>query len=185
MSRTTAPAPTDVLFSLAVLIDRREKSPYPFTGFTADEKDGGLPLRVLTRTVELCSGDYSLAGLGDEVAIERKSLEDLFHTLGQARPRFEKELTRLSALSFAAVVVEAELSTILEHPPAESQLSPKVVIWSIMHYQLRFPTIHWWFTPGRRAGEVVTFRLLEAFARRWKAKPSAKDKSDKAGEKQS
>jgi hypothetical protein len=164
------PEPADVLFPLAVLIDKRERAAYSFTGLMADEKQDGKPLRILTRTVDLPTGDYSLAGLTEEIAIERKSLEDCYHTLGQARQRFEKELIRLTSLSFAAVVIEAELSTILNHPPAESQLPPKVVFRSIIHWQIRFPTIAWWMVPGRRAAEVVTFRLLEAFAKQQKGK---------------
>jgi ERCC4-type nuclease len=166
MSANILPEPAETLFPLAVLIDKREKSPYSFTGLMADESQSGKPLRVITRSVKLPTGDYSLATLTDEVAVERKSGEDIFHTIGQSRDRFERELIRLSSMKFAAVVIEAELSTILNHPPAESQLRPKTVVRSIMHWQLSYPTIAWWLVPGRRAGEVVTFRLLEAFAKR-------------------
>jgi hypothetical protein len=166
----------EILFPRAILVDQREGSPYTFSGLVADADEGGKPLRIITRTMKLQTGDYSLAGLEDEVAIERKSLEDAFGTIGQERSRFEKELTRLNSLSYAAVAIEAELSEILKHPPPDSQLPAKVVIRSIMHWQLRFPTVHWWFCPGRRAAEVVCFRLLEAFAKRWNQKPSTKDK---------
>jgi ERCC4-type nuclease len=158
----------ETLFPLAVLVDRREKSPYTFAGMKTDGSQGGKPLRVITRAIKLPTGDYSLAGMSEDVAIERKSLEDLFHTIGQARDRFERELIRLSSMKFAAVVIEAQLSDILDHPPPESRLRPKIVVRSIMHWQLRFPTVHWWMVPGRRAGEVVTFRLLEAFSKRKK-----------------
>jgi ERCC4-type nuclease len=156
----------EVLFPRAVLIDRREKAPYSFTGFFADARQNRKPLKVLTRVMDLPSGDYSLAGLPDEIAVERKSAEDLFHTLGQGRERFEKELTRLSSMTFAAVVVEAEWSSILENPPENSRLSPKVVLRSVITWQQQFPSVHWWFLPGRRPGEIATFRILERFARR-------------------
>jgi ERCC4-type nuclease len=156
----------DVLFPRAVLIDRREKAPYSFTGFSTDARQGQKPLRVLTRITDLPTGDYSLAGLHDEIVVERKSLEDCFNTIGKGRQRFERELTRLSGLTFAAVVVEAEWSTILNNPPAESQLSPKVVLRSVITWQQQFPGVHWWFVPGRRPAEIVTFRILERCARR-------------------
>jgi len=152
----------EVLFPRAMLIDRREQAPYSFTGFRQGEK----PLRVLTRIVDLPSGDYSLVGLQDQIAVERKSHDDLVHTIGQGRDRFHRELERLSRLTFAAVVVEAEWSTLLDHPPGNSRLSPKTIFRSVIAWQQMFPTIAWWFVPGRRPAEIVTFRILECFAKR-------------------
>jgi len=156
----------EVMFPRAVLIDRREKAAYSFTGFRADVRQGEKPLRVLTRIVDLRSGDYSLVGLQDQIAVERKSLDDLFHTIGQQRSRFHRELERLSRLTFAAVVVEAEWSAVLDHPPANSRLSPKTIFRSVIAWQQLFPTVAWWFVPGRRPAEIVTFRILERFAKR-------------------
>jgi len=156
----------EVLFPRAVLIDRRAKAAYSFTGFRTDVRQGNKPLRVLTRIVDLLSGDYSLVGLQDQIAVERKELIDLFNTIGQSRDRFHRELERLSRLTFAAVVVEAEWSTILDHPPENSRLSPKTIFRSVIAWQQLFPTVAWWFVPGRRPAEIVTFRILEWFARR-------------------
>jgi hypothetical protein len=156
----------EVLFPRAVLIDRREKAAYSFTGFRTNVRQGEKPLRVLTRIVDLRSGDYSLVGLQDQIAVERKSHEDLVRTIGQQRSRFHRELERLSRMMFAAVVVEAEWSTILDHPPDNSRLLPKTIFRSVIAWQQLFPTVAWWFVPGRRPAEVVTFRILERFARR-------------------
>jgi ERCC4-type nuclease len=168
----------EVLFSRAVLIDRREKAAYSFTGFTTDVRQGNKPLRVITRIVDLPSGDYSLVGLQDEIAIERKELSDLFRTLGQQRDRFQCELERLSQMTFAAVVVEAEWSRILKNPPEDSQLPPKVIFRSVITWQQQFPSIAWWFMPGRRPAEIVTFRILERFARRRNEKCDEQAKSN-------
>jgi ERCC4-type nuclease len=162
----THAGPEAVLFPHAILIDRREKAPYSFTGFQTDARQGRKPLRILTRVMDLPSGDYSLANLQGEIAVERKSVDDLFRTLGQARNRFERELIRLSSMTVAAVVVEAEWSTILHSPPEGSRLPPKIVFRSILAWQQQFPTVHWWFVDGRRPAEIVTFRILERFARR-------------------
>jgi hypothetical protein len=75
---------------------------------------------------------------------------------------------------FAAVVVEAEWSTILHQPPEESRLSPKIVFRSVITWQQQFPNVHWWFMPGRRPAEIVTFRILERFARRGQEKQKRK-----------
>jgi hypothetical protein len=163
----------EVMFPRAVLIDRREKAAYSFTGFRTNVRQGEKPLRVLTRIVDLLSGDYSLAGLQDQIAVERKSHEDLVRTIGQQRSRFHRELERLSRMTFAAVVVEAEWSTILDSPPANSRLSPKIIFRSVIAWQQLFPTVAWWLVPGRRPAEIVTFRILEQFARR--VHPSSKE----------
>jgi DNA excision repair protein ERCC-4 len=153
-----------VEFPGVVLVDCREKAPYPFTGFRADAREDRRPLLVPTRTATLAAGDYSLAGLESAVAVERKSLSDLYRTVGQERKRFERELARLDDLCFAAVIVEADWGTILNSPPAESRLPPKVVFRSVIAWQQRFARVHWWAVPGRRLGEVVTLRVLERFA---------------------
>ncbi len=158
-----APPVCYIRFPVAVLIDTREQLSYTFAGFHADKKEGGHPLLVETRRVTLKEGDYSLDGYAGRIAVERKSLADFFNTLGQGRERFEAELARLSRLQFAAVVVEAEWSTILYEPPQHSQLNPKTVSRSVIAWQQRHPTVHWWMVPDRRHGEAWTFRILKRF----------------------
>ncbi|HZT79596.1 MAG TPA: ERCC4 domain-containing protein [Gemmataceae bacterium] len=148
-----------------VLIDHREKRPFRFAGLRADAKQGRRPLTVPTRRVQLQTGDYTVEGLEDRVAVERKSLEDLFGTLAQCRDRFERELIRLARCDFAAVVIEADWLTILASPPERSELRPKSVFRSVLAWQQRHPTVHWWACWNRAFAETVTFRLLERF---WK-----------------
>jgi len=152
-----------------VVIDTREQAPYPFAQpLTGPRK---APLSVQTITKGLPTGDYSLVGFEGLVAIERKSLSDLYSTLGQGRARFTRELERLAAMEFAAVVIEAEWSAILGAPPTRSELNPKTVLCSIVAWQQRYPNIHWWTVPGRAVGEAVTVRLLDRF---WREKRAAK-----------
>jgi ERCC4-type nuclease len=152
-----------VQFPAVVLIDSREQLPFRFTGLRADAKQGRRPLAVTTLSQLLPTGDYSLEGLHDQVAVERKSLADLFHTLGQGRERFERELERLAAMQFAAVVVEADWLKILSDPPDHSRLNPKTIFRSVIAWQQRFPRVHWWPCPNRRFAEIVTLRILERF----------------------
>lgn len=172
MATTTATTATTAMQPLAipltptpytVAIDTREQRPYLFT----------LPLRglrgryhnVQTTRLTLLQGDYSLAGLESSVAVERKSVADLFGTLGNGRARFVRELERLASYRFAAIVVESEWSTILASPPARSRLRPTTVFHSVAAWQQRYPNVHWWFVPGREFGEAVTIRLLDRFWR--------------------
>lgn len=163
MSRAPAkPKPPRVcVFPCDILVDSREQTPFAFAGLQADARDGGGPLVVTLRGATLESGDYSLAGFTDRVAIERKGLADLFGTIGQGRERFERELARLDRLDFAAVVVEAEWSDVLTNPPRHTQLSPKTVFRSVLAWQQRWRGVHWFFAAGRRHAEVTTFRMLE------------------------
>jgi ERCC4-type nuclease len=148
-----------------ILIDTREKTPFLFHGLKTDAKDGSRPLNVKTVIRGMPSGDYSIEGMESQVAVERKSLQDLYNTLGQGRDRFERELERLNAMEYAAVVIEASWQQIITEPPRYSKLPPKIVFRSIVSWQQRFTKIHWWPCEGKRLAEVVTLRILERFWR--------------------
>jgi hypothetical protein len=110
----------------------------------------------------LPTGDYTIEGFEEEVTVERKSLGDLYATLGQGRRRFEREHQRMAAMQFAAVVIEAEWSTILGQPPPRSALNPKTIVRTAMAWSQRYG-VHWWCLPGRWAAEQAAFRLLQKF----------------------
>ena len=59
-----------------------------------------------TVTACLITGDYSVSGYEDQVAIERKTIDDLVGCLGKHRDRFERELERAKGFEFFAVLVE-------------------------------------------------------------------------------
>lgn len=153
----------DGRFVGTVVRDTREQTGYGFASLTCDQADGGGPLIVPVEVGTLRSGDYSLRGYEDQVAVERKSLPDLFGTLGQGRERFERELERLAAFRFAAVVVEATLPEVLLSPPRNSDLNPKTVVRSVLAWQQRVPNVHWWFAGPRPLAEALTFRVLDRF----------------------
>lgn len=54
----------------------------------------------------LKTGDLSIAGLEDVLAVERKTLDDLSVCLSFHRDRFERELHRAKALDYFAVIVD-------------------------------------------------------------------------------
>lgn len=139
------------------------RAPYLFADVTADKDHGGGAWQVTTERIGLTSGDYSLDGYATAVAVERKSINDLFHTLSQGRARFIRELERLNEMTFAAVVVEREWSEIFRNPPKHSRMSVRSVYRSVLAWQQRFPRVHWWMTPGRDFAEVTTLRILERF----------------------
>lgn len=114
------PHPTpDPAFPVTVLIDTREQLPFSFDAITADAEHGGGTWHVRTEARGIPSGDYSLDGFADRIAVERKSVADLFGTVGKGRGRFVRELERLAAFEFAAVVVEGDWREVTGTWPAE------------------------------------------------------------------
>ncbi len=118
-----------------VLIDTAESQPWTFQGLHADADKHSLPLVVPFRYQSLgrhpdSRGDYSIDGLQDYCAIERKSMDDAISTvlgwdsqyhiergINGRRERFKKELANLHAMPAAIVIVEATMGEILRHMP--------------------------------------------------------------------
>lgn len=150
---------------LRIAIDTREQLPYRFQDMQ--------PIHVhkyTTKKIHIPEGDYSIEPFdvpGESIAIERKSLADLYGSMGGGRQRFEAEIVRLSAYEYPAIVIEAELSAIyapnahLDHP---TEMKPKSVIASLTAWSVRYG-IHIFCCPDRTFAEIVTFRLLERFYR--------------------
>jgi len=154
---------TDIICPFTILIDDRERrGGYTFEGLRADANRQYRPLVVPTKEVRLETGDYSIEGMDELVTIERKSLADLYHTLGQRRNEFEAEHQRMAQMAFAAVVIETDLATAIAHPPAESRLHPRCVYRTFLSWSIRFGT-HWWWIGGRRGAEKTVFHALLDF----------------------
>ena len=166
--KTTTKSLEPLVVPFVISIDGREQLPYRFDGLRADAADGRRPLIVETQWQHLITADYSILGMHDQIGIERKSLDDLFGTLGRRRDNFHDEIRRMSRLQFAAVVVEASWWHVLNDPPEWSKLRPKSVYRTVIAWQQELPTVHWWFCGNRRLAEVTTFRILERFWRRCK-----------------
>ena len=60
-----------------IAVDTREQRPYQYPG---------------AQVCTLPTGDYSVVGLKDRVAIERKTKADAYSSLGQGRARFRRPL---------------------------------------------------------------------------------------------
>jgi len=83
-----------------VVVDTREQKP-----LWTPEKDG-----VVRAT--LASGDYSLVGYEERMAIERKSVADLFGSIGRGRDNFLMETRRLHEMPVSGLVVEGTLANV-------------------------------------------------------------------------
>jgi ERCC4-type nuclease len=107
-----------------ILVDSREQLPLEFLN---------LPSRVAT----LATGDYSVAGLELDFAVERKSISDLVGCcMGENRERFERELHRLRGFRFKRLLVVGSRGEI-EAMHYNSRISPKAVLGSLAAWEVR------------------------------------------------
>lgn len=88
--------------TMKVIVDTREQQPWSFEGQPG----------ITTIRRKLDAGDYSVEGLENRVAIERKSLNDWVNTVMRSRTRFYKELDRLRGYDFRCVIIEASVESI-------------------------------------------------------------------------
>lgn len=131
-----------------IKVDSREQQPYTFK----NSEVGALTI-----------GDYSLCGLENYIAIERKELNDLIGCLTTGRERFEKELFKGKALDYFALVVEASLSDII-NGHYRSDMNPKSAIQSLLAFSIRY-RLPIFFCENRKFGQRVTESLLCKYAR--------------------
>jgi len=87
---------------VTVIVDTREQEPLGFN-----------PELVTAVRRALPAGDYSVAGLEQTVAVERKTLDDFVGTVMHARGRFYRELQRLETYTRACIVVEANIADVV------------------------------------------------------------------------
>lgn len=136
-----------------VIIDSREQTPF---SFQAECYTG-----TTTATGTLDTGDYSLAGLEDKIAIERKSLPDFVACLGRERERFQRELQRAAALDAFAVVIEGTWEQ-LAQGQYRSRINPHAACQSVCAFTARLGT-PFLFAGTRAAAEYLTHSLLKQY----------------------
>ena len=147
---------------MLIVVDSREQAPFSFAHerYEAQVQPGTLSV-----------GDYSLVGLEDKVAVERKSLPDLVACLGRERERFERELMRGAALDAFCVVCEGSWLE-LARGEYRSQLKPHAACQSVLAFTARY-RVPFLFAGGRTAAEYICWgflrQYLEGARKRWKA----------------
>jgi ERCC4-type nuclease len=149
-----------------IIVDTREQLPFDF----ASVKSPAVPFSVVRQMLE--TGDYSVeapltATKADMIVIERKSLADLYGSVGVDRDRFEREFKRLSEYGYAALVIEATWEQIADPNKYLKHLTlmqPKAVVATLVAWSQRYG-VHVFTCPGRVFAEKLTYRLLERWAR--------------------
>jgi hypothetical protein len=146
---------------MKIIVDSREQAPFAFS----HAKYAGTVVEAGT----LDTGDYSLAGLVDRVAVERKSLPDLVVCLGRERERFERELQRAAALDSFCVVIEAAWGE-LAGGKYRSQMNPHSACQSVLAFACRY-RVPFLFAGSRAGAEYACWgflrQYLEGARKRW------------------
>lgn len=138
---------------LRIIRDSREQNGYSF----ANIQDVSLEVATLP------TGDYSIAGFTDKVAIERKELSDLLACLTRERERFTRELERLRGFASAAIVVEAPFF-LIEQGRYRSKMPPQSAIQSLISIMANY-RLPFYFAADHRAGEQFTLDFLRHYHR--------------------
>jgi len=170
MKTTTSP--------FTVLIDTREGDPWTFSKVPGYKGEGRLKVKHEWHNLGHHRGDYTIKEAATDadcrwrLSIERKSISDLYSTILSRRRQFITELKMLNSMEYAAVVVENSLINVLNYTmehwklhntPEETRFKRRrSVAGSIQAWQLRYPTIRWWFLP-RVAAQTWVYRLMHKF----------------------
>jgi DNA excision repair protein ERCC-4 len=133
-----------------LIIDSREQSPLVFTRFES--------IRGTLQT-----GDYSIAGLEELFAVERKSIDDLVGCcIGDNRERFERELHRLRGFRFKRLLVVGSRGEI-QLQRYRSRILPKSVLGSLNAWECRYDVpIVFSQTPAAAALEIERWSFFFA-----------------------
>jgi len=145
---------------MKIVIDTREQLPLHFRRS-----------KNLEGTVRgtLSTGDYSILGWEDKIAIERKSPADLFGTLGTDNKRFKREIERaITRLDYFAIIVECSQTVILNksfdgaHNIKKMRGDVVIKILSTLQVKYGIPVI---FCNGRAEASSIIRHLFYAYLR--------------------
>jgi len=132
-----------------IIVDTREQLRYIFDGY--DSTRGTLK-----------TGDYSLSGYEDVLAVERKNHSDAWGCLTDGRKRFERCLERLADLDRSAIVIEASMAEFCVPPPNIKRVNAATAMGSYISWSTKYRIPVYW-AENRQWGERVTLRVLAAY----------------------
>lgn len=151
--------PVEIPFT--ILVSGAEQARYWFTGLQADAAQKYRPLTINSKRSHLETGDYTIEGMQDRVAVERKSVPDLLQTLADGRDRFRREHERMAKMEAACVMIEGTWPEIILETH-EHGVTPKVALRTWLSWSIDFG-IPWYAVGPRRLAEILTFRFLQKF----------------------
>jgi DNA excision repair protein ERCC-4 len=134
---------------IVIVQDTREQTPFVF------------PEGVSVIEGTLQSGDYSIQGMTDLVAVERKSLQDMVGCCGKGRDRFKRELHRLRGYRAKAIIIESTLQK-LTNGNWRGKMTSNQVLGAIASWRQKFG-VDFIYAGNAELGAQECFRYLKAF----------------------
>lgn len=135
-----------------IVVDSREQNPLWTKNVTVKKLD---------------TGDYSIEGHENEISIERKSLPDLFGTLGKGHKRFKKELERALKLKYFAIVVEGNITDCINknfdgsfHSKMKGYVIFKII--TTIHIKYKIPVF---FVNNRPEAKKLIKEIFESYGK--------------------
>jgi len=139
---------------MRVVVDSREQKPLSFDAFPD----------IQTEVMALRTGDYSLVGMQELVAVERKSETDLIHSLTYDRARFEAELERSRALRYFGIVIETTWHR-LAKGEYRSKASPQSIVGSLFSIATKYNAGLFLVGTDRTSAAYAVQMILRHFAK--------------------
>ena len=138
--------------TFCIVVDSRERQPF------------ALPCESIRKP--LPAGDYSVEGMENRVAVERKSLSDFVSTVIHNAERFSRELLLLSAYEAACIVVEADLDAVLRESCRADlrDVAPQSMLGAALHIGFRYH-VPVFFCGSRQAARAFTEGFLRMYVR--------------------
>lgn len=138
---------------LAIIVDKREQLPWRFI-------DHNVQIIYDILTV----GDYSLFGYKTSVAVERKSLNDLYSSLNSKEKHedFMRKMERMASYECKALVIESTYERVMHPYNVHSKMNPSSVI-STLAKSAAIHNIPVIFACGRRNAQDFVFRMFRYY----------------------
>jgi len=150
---------------MIIIQDTREQSPFSFAFYECE-----------TTVATLKTGDYTLQGYEEIVAIERKkSTSELATNLGKYRDRFEREMERLSEFEHKYIVCEFTESDLLQFP-LNSSIPKRIIKYIRMNGKFMRKQLHKYeeeygvaiiFCDGKEAAESKVMDIFKEITRQY------------------
>lgn len=142
----------------AIVVDTREQNPFSFARFS------GWFSGVEKRPLQLA--DYSIAGLEERCAVERKDLSDLVKSFTVDREVFVKRLQRMSRVPHRLVVIIAALSQVKSAYP-HSAANPNRIMQSLIAILAGWQVPFLCVETHELGEEIVASYLYQVFLYEW------------------
>jgi hypothetical protein len=130
-----------------IIVDSREQKPFDFEEYTVIES-------------KLEYGDYSLHP-EKALAVERKSLSDLYGTLSGGRERFEREVLKAKQVQgYIVVVVESTLNNMMYQKQKFGKASGEFIAHNMRQLLRKYDNLQFVFCDGREEALNRTLSIL-------------------------